>query len=171
LKKNPRTGILVDEFLQTGAPDLYAAGDLANFPFPLMHGHRVRIEHWGIAGTQGKIVAKNIAARKPTVKCTNIPFFWTTVFGKTITYVGHALEYDDVIFDGTTDQSKPKFIAFYVHQGRTLAVCCANTDPAQAMAAEILNAGIDIREEDIRKALEQPGGTFELLTQILSSIH
>eukprot|EP01129_Flabellula_baltica_P002456 TRINITY_DN1226_c0_g1_i1.p1 TRINITY_DN1226_c0_g1~~TRINITY_DN1226_c0_g1_i1.p1 ORF type:complete len:577 (+),score=170.30 TRINITY_DN1226_c0_g1_i1:32-1762(+) len=169
IERSPRTGIIVDEYLQTNAPDVYAIGDIANFPFPLMNGERVRIEHWGMAGIQGKIVAKNIVAGVPTHKCTNIPFFWTNIFGQNITYTGHALKYDDVIFEGPEDQTKPTFIAFYVYEGRTLAVCAANSDPACALAAEILNAGVDITEEEIRAAIGQPGGTLELLKTIIAT--
>jgi len=72
--------VIVDETLATGAPGVYAAGDLARFPLPLLDGKLVRIEHWGVAMTQGKIAAKNMLGKKKPFK--SVPFFWTSQYGK-----------------------------------------------------------------------------------------
>jgi 3-phenylpropionate/trans-cinnamate dioxygenase ferredoxin reductase subunit len=70
------TGVCVDEFLQTSQPDVYAAGDIAFAPHPIL-GPR-RVEHWDNAASQGKHAGRNMAgAREPF---TYIPFFFSDLF-------------------------------------------------------------------------------------------
>jgi len=69
-------GVIVDEFLQTSAPDIYAAGDVALFP-EAGFGPR-RLEHWDNAVSQGKHAGRNMAgAREPF---TYVPFFFSDLF-------------------------------------------------------------------------------------------
>ena len=69
-------GVIVNEFLQTSVPDIYAAGDIALFP-EAGFGRR-RLEHWDNAVSQGKQAGRNMAgAREPY---TYIPFFFSDLF-------------------------------------------------------------------------------------------
>jgi NADPH-dependent 2,4-dienoyl-CoA reductase/sulfur reductase-like enzyme len=69
-------GVIVNEFLQTSAPDIYAAGDIAQFP-EAGFGPR-RLEHWDNAVSQGKHVGRNMAgAREPFMQ---LPFFFSDLF-------------------------------------------------------------------------------------------
>lgn len=69
-------GVIVNEYLQTSAPDIYAAGDIALFP-EAGFGPR-RLEHWDNAVNQGKHAGRNMAgAREPY---TYIPFFFSDLF-------------------------------------------------------------------------------------------
>jgi 3-phenylpropionate/trans-cinnamate dioxygenase ferredoxin reductase subunit len=69
-------GVIVNEFLQTSTPDIYAAGDIALFP-EVAFGPR-RLEHWDNAVNQGKHAVRNMAgAREPF---SYIPFFFSDLF-------------------------------------------------------------------------------------------
>ena len=115
-------GVITDQFLSLG-DDIYAAGDIVHFP-DRRTGEHTRIEHWRTALQQGRIAARNMAGKATAF--TAVPFFWTTQFDVTLNYVGHAVEWDGITYDG--DLGSKDFLAFYSKAGRILAVAGMNRD-------------------------------------------
>jgi len=170
INKERDRSIIVNEFLNTGKDGLYAAGDIARYPFHLMDGKTVRIEHWGMAQIQGALVAKNMV-HGDINKCLNIPFFWTTQYTKSLRYAGHALEYQRVIMDFGADPlsyENPKFAAYYINNGKVLAMCTMNRDPLCSQVAELLNKGITITEEMLDSSMDRFQSTEPLIKDLLT---
>lgn len=90
-------GVLVDPFLQTSIPGIYAAGDIARWP-DRRTGDHIRVEHWVVAGRQGVVAARNILGRRQPF--TAVPFFWSQHYETTINYVGHAERWDSLTIEG-----------------------------------------------------------------------
>jgi 3-phenylpropionate/trans-cinnamate dioxygenase ferredoxin reductase subunit len=116
-------GVVVDDRLRTSAPGVFAAGDIARFPFAPT-GESVRIEHWAVAQRMGRLAALNILGRD--LPFASPPFFWSTQFDVTINYVGHAESWDRIDIAG--DLTKRDATLAYRRGEQTLAVATIGRD-------------------------------------------
>jgi 3-phenylpropionate/trans-cinnamate dioxygenase ferredoxin reductase subunit len=104
-------GILVDEFCRTSAPDVYAAGDLANQLHPLFG--RVRVEHYNNAEKQGAAAARSMLGS--TAPYDYVHTFWSDQYEHTIEYVGHVTKWDEFMVRGSLEEGK--LVGFYLVDG------------------------------------------------------
>jgi 3-phenylpropionate/trans-cinnamate dioxygenase ferredoxin reductase subunit len=109
-------GIVVDEKLQTSAPNVFAAGDVASAWHP-SYGRRIRIEHWANALNQGPAAARSMLGEP--VSYDRIPYFFSDQYEVGMEYSGFATEWDQVVFRG--DRDGGEFVAFWLKDGRVLA--------------------------------------------------
>jgi 3-phenylpropionate/trans-cinnamate dioxygenase ferredoxin reductase component len=152
-------GILVDEHLQTSAPGVFAAGDVANAHHPF-YGERIRVEHWANALHQGPVAARAMLG-EPDVY-DRLPYFFSDQYDVGMEYAGFARSWDRVVFRG--DPATREFIAFWLTGDRVVAGMNVNVwdviDPIQRLISERV-AVDDRRLADSDVPLEQlaPAGT------------
>lgn len=95
-------GVVTDEYLMTSDPDIFAAGDIANYQ-DRVYGRRRRVEHWDNAIRQGNAVARNmVGGREPYVRTS---YFYSTVFNITYEFYGDMRGYERKIVRGSIDEN------------------------------------------------------------------
>jgi NADPH-dependent 2,4-dienoyl-CoA reductase/sulfur reductase-like enzyme len=103
--------VVCDEFLQTGAPGVYAAGDVARWNNPQFN-RMMRVEHWSNAAEQGARAARNAVSPATAAEpYTTVPYFWSDWYGSRIQFVGLAARDQHEVVSG--DLAGDHFVALY----------------------------------------------------------
>jgi len=126
-------GIRVNEYLQTNQPDIFAAGDVANFYDPVFGRYR-RFEHWDNALKQGRLAAKNMLGfRQAYNECS---YFFSDLFDITFEFFGDLEGIEEMMERGAIiDKS---FALFFLKENKLSAVFSLGRPPQETKAAESL---------------------------------
>ena len=132
-------GIAVDEQLQTEAPGVFAAGDVAAALHPVLRT-RLRVEHWDNARRQGRLAAANMLGGEKAYSV--IPYFYSDQFDLSMEYAGHVTEWDRVVFRG--DPATRSFLAFWLRGDIVVAGMNANVDGIHPLIGRLVATRLPI---------------------------
>src|SRR5689334_14953500 len=136
-------GIVVDARLETSAPGIYAAGDVAEYESVVHGGRRMRIEHWDVAFNQGKTAALNMLGRNQPHDV--VPYFFSDLSDwASLEYVGPAHEWDREIVRGSLEEGE--FSIFYVHEGRVAGALSVGRSDDLEHARRLLSAATPVAD-------------------------
>jgi len=140
-----------EHFAVTGLNDVYAIGDIAQYPYhgPGGEGALTRIEHWNVAQNSGRSVASHII--NPSSKAKPfIPIFWSAL-GSQLRYCGGTPNgWDDLVLKGQPEEAK--FVAYYTKGETVVAVGTMGIDPIMTQASELMRRGKMPTKSELQKA-------------------
>jgi 3-phenylpropionate/trans-cinnamate dioxygenase ferredoxin reductase subunit len=135
-------GVVVNERFETGAPDVYAVGDMARFYDPLFERHR-RIEHWSNSNYQGTKVGEILAGGEGGFDIVST--FFTEVFGITLKVFGDVDHFDEIVFRGRLEDGHA--IGFYLKGERLVATLLTGQDEeTEEELKELIGARATVRD-------------------------
>ena len=136
----PHGGVEVDARLRTSAPGVFAAGDIAAYE-SVVHGRRLRIEHWDVAFNQGKTAALNMLDRDQPHDV--VPYFFSDLSDwASLEYVGPASEWDAEVVRGSLDAGE--FSVWYLAHGRVAAALSVGRSDDLEHARRLIAAGTSV---------------------------
>jgi len=146
LELGERGGVLVDARLHTSAPDVWAAGDIAEYESVVHGGHRLRIEHWDVAETQGRTAGLSMLGRDQVHDV--IPYFFSDLADWTsMEYIGPAYEWTEEIVRGSVDDGE--FTIYYVDGDRLAGALTVGRSDDLERARELLVSGEPVDRKEL----------------------
>jgi 3-phenylpropionate/trans-cinnamate dioxygenase ferredoxin reductase component len=145
-------GIIVDAFLQTSAPDVYAAGDVASFHNPALD-QRMRVEHEDNANTMGKMAGRNLAGKRE--RYDHLPFFYSDLFDLGYEAVGELDSRLETVADWKTENREG--VIYYLRESRVCGVLLWNTWGQVDAASELIASRRGYRPADLKGLLPKNG--------------
>ena len=138
-------GIACSSVLETSASNVWAAGDACEYD-SVVHGRRLRIEHWEVARAQGAAVAAAImGSREPFAE---IPYFWSDLADWcTLEYVGPAERWDDEVVRGSVEDGE--FTIFYLDGGRVVAALTVGRSDDLDRARSLMTSGESVVADEL----------------------
>jgi 3-phenylpropionate/trans-cinnamate dioxygenase ferredoxin reductase subunit len=142
-------GIEVNEYLQTSAPDIYAAGDNAHFHYQVL-GRKMRIEHWDNAINQGKWAGRNMAgAHEPY---SYMPYFFSDLFDFGYEAVGDVNSQLETLADWQKENNTG--VIYYLEDGTVRGAMMCNVWDKVEAARELIRKGKRMTAKDLRGAIK-----------------
>lgn len=141
-------GIIVNEQLQTSHPDIYAAGDVANYPDALLETRR-RVEHEDAANSMGKTAGRIMAGAGG--RYDHSPMFYSDLFDLGYEAIGEL----DARLEMVSDWQEPfrKGIVYYLRDGRARGVLLWNVWDKVDAARQLIASGRDIAQANVKNLL------------------
>jgi NADPH-dependent 2,4-dienoyl-CoA reductase/sulfur reductase-like enzyme len=150
-------GVVVNEYLETSQPDIYAAGDVASYQ-DLLFEKRRRVEHWDNAVSQGQYCARALMGERTPFR--HVPYFFSDVFDLSYEYWGDSTGADQIVHRG--DLSSNSFSVWWLAQSRVVAAFTMNRlDEERGVVQEwietkrsVSGTKLEDASRSIREALE-----------------
>ena len=133
LKLGEKGAVVVDEYLRTSDPNIYAAGDIAAWPDPTF-GKRLRVEHWDVARRQGLRAGRNMAGEEKFY--TTLPYFFSDLFDFSFEVWGDLTTWDQTVLRGTLEGGS--FALYYFDRGRMVGVLAAGRPDEERKPMQVL---------------------------------
>ncbi|RDI54422.1 NAD(P)/FAD-dependent oxidoreductase [Nocardia mexicana] len=132
-------GVLVDESLATGDPDIVAVGDIADQQHPVL-GQRIRVEHWANALNQPAVAALTMLGKPAAYD--RLPYFFTDQYDLGMEYTGYVAPGEEASVVVRGDTGKREFVAFWLDSGnRVLAGMNVNVWDVTDRIKELIKTG------------------------------
>ena len=133
-------GVVCDSTLQSSVEGIYAAGDCCSYE-SVVHGRRIRVEHWDVAMQQGIHVAHNMLGERSDYEV--VPYFFSDLADwASLEYVGPAKDWDEEVWRG--DRDGGEFSVWYLKDGRVAGALSVGRSEDLAEARRMLAAGTDV---------------------------
>lgn len=150
-------GIVCDSRLETSAAGIYAAGDCCSYE-SVVHGRRLRVEHWDVAMQQGMHAAGNMLGADADYEV--VPYFFSDLADwASLEYVGPAAGWDEEIWRG--DRDAGEFSVWYLKDGRVAGALSVGRPEDLAEARRLLATGTDVSAA--REAIADPGSDLSAI--------
>jgi 3-phenylpropionate/trans-cinnamate dioxygenase ferredoxin reductase subunit len=145
LEIGERRGVKTDASLKASAPDVWAAGDIAEYD-SVVHGAPMRIEHWDVAENQGKTAARSMLGA--TDPHDVVPYFFSDLSDWTwFEYVGPAYSWTEEIVRGSLEEGK--FTVWYVDGDRLAGALSVDRSDDLERARELITSGEAVNREEL----------------------
>ncbi|MDX6652661.1 MAG: 3-phenylpropionate/trans-cinnamate dioxygenase ferredoxin reductase component [Solirubrobacterales bacterium] len=148
-------GIVCDAKLQSSVEGIFAAGDVCSYD-SVVHGRRLRVEHWDVALQQGRHAARSMLGGEEPYR--ELPYFFSDLADwASLEYVGPAQEWDEVVWRG--DRDAGQWSAWYLSGGRLAAALSVERSEDLPHARRLIESGVDLSPH--REALADGGTALE----------
>jgi len=142
---------VVDEMLRTSHPDVYAAGDVAEFYNPAL-GEQMRVEHEDNANAMGRLAGRAMAGS--TEPYTHLPFFYSDLFDLGFEAVGEL----NPRLETYADWKEPfrQGVVYYLKNRKIRGVLLWNTWDQVDAARELISNGRAYADSELKGCLPKP---------------